>query len=46
MIVKIENINHQGLGITRVNGKVTFVENALPGEVIDIILTNEKKIIT
>lgn len=43
MIVKIENINHQGLGITRVNGKVTFVENALPGEVIDIILTNEKK---
>ena len=39
MIVKIESLNHQGLGITRVNDKVTFVEQALPGETVDIKVT-------
>ena len=43
MIVKIESLNHQGLGITRVNDKVTFVEQALPGETVDIKVTEEKK---
>ena len=43
MIVKIESLNHQGLGITRVNNKVTFVEQALPGETVDIKVTEEKK---
>jgi len=43
MIVKIENLNHQGLGVTRVNDKVTFVEQALPGETVDIKVTEEKK---
>jgi len=43
MIVKIENFTHEGRGITKVNDKVTFVENALPGEVVDIKITKEKK---
>ena len=43
MIVKIESLNHQGLGITRVNDKVTFVEQALPGETVDRKVTEEKK---
>lgn len=43
MLVKIEKLNHQGLGITKINGKVTFVENALPGEIIDTKIIREKK---
>lgn len=43
MIVKIENLSHEGRGITKINEKVTFVKNALPNEVVDIRLTKEKK---
>jgi len=43
MIVKIENLDHNGRGITRINNKVTFVNNALQDEIVDIKLTKEKK---
>lgn len=43
MIVKIDKLDHQGRGITRINDKVTFVENALPNELVDIRITKEKK---
>ncbi len=43
MIVKIDNLSHDLKGISRVNGKVTFIDNALPGEVVDIKLLEEKK---
>ena len=43
MIVKIDNLAHDGRGITRVSGKVTFVKNALPNEIIDIKIIKEKK---
>lgn len=42
MIVKIDNLSHDFRGITRVNNKVTFVSDALPGEVVDIRITNSK----
>ena len=43
MIVKIDNLSHDLKGITRVNGKVTFIDNALPNEVVDIKIMEEKK---
>lgn len=43
MIVKIDNLSHDLKGITRINGKVTFVDNALPGEVVNIKIFDEKK---
>ena len=43
MIVKIDNLSHDLKGITRVDGKVTFIDNALPNEVVDIKIIEEKK---
>ena len=43
MIVKIDNLSHDLKGIAKVNGKVTFIDNALPGEVVDIKILEEKK---
>ena len=39
----IEKMDHQGRGISFIDGKITFIENALPNEVVDIDITNEKK---
>ena len=39
----IEKLDHQGRGIAFIDGKITFVENALPGEELEIQITNEKK---
>ena len=41
--VKIEKLDHQGRGIVRTDGKIMFVENALPGEEVEIEVTKEKK---
>lgn len=43
MIVKIDKLSHDFRGITRVNDKVTFVSDTLPGEIVDIRITNSKK---
>lgn len=43
MIVKIDGLSHDLKGIARVNGKVTFIDNALPNEVVDIRVIEEKK---
>lgn len=43
MIVKIDNLSHDFKGITRVNNKVTFVSDTIPGEIVDIKIINEKK---
>lgn len=40
---EIEKLDHQGRGIIRENGKVIFVENALPGEFVQIKIIKEKK---
>lgn len=43
MVVKIEKFDHQGRGITKIEDKIVFVENALPNEVVDIIITKNRK---
>ena len=40
---KIESIDHYGRGITRINEKITFVKNAIPGEEVELKIKNEKK---
>ena len=41
--VLIEKLDHQGRGIGKLNDKVIFVNNALPGEEVDVEITLEKK---
>ena len=40
---KIESLDHYGRGIAKINGKIAFIENALPNEIVEIKLNNEKK---
>ena len=42
-IVKIEKIAYGGKGLGRLDGKVCFVENALPGETVEIEIIRDKK---
>ncbi len=41
--VLINDLNHQGLGIARINGKVIFIPNCLKDEVVDIEVLKDKK---
>ena len=41
--IKIEKIAYGGNGIGRLEGKVCFVENALPGETVEIEILSDKK---
>lgn len=41
--LKIEKLDHQGRGISHLDHKIVFVENALEGEVVKIQILNEKK---
>lgn len=41
--VEIVSLDHQGRGIGKIDNKTVFVPNALPGEVVEVEITNEKK---
>ena len=43
MEVKIEKLDNFGRGITYINDKICFVEDALENEIVDIEITNDKK---
>lgn len=43
MNVKIEKLDHFGRGITNINNKICFVENALPNEIVNIEIIKETK---
>ncbi len=47
MKVEIYKLNHQGKGITYIDNKIVFVNNVLPGEIVNIkILKNNKNYMT
>lgn len=41
--VTIEKLDHYGRGITKINNKICFVENALTKEIVDIKIVKETK---
>ena len=41
--VTIESLSHDGRGIAHVDGKVIFIDEALPGESVDFIYTDSRK---
>ena len=43
LTVQIEKLDHYGRGITRINDKICFVENALPKEIVEIKIIKETK---
>ena len=43
MQMKIEKLDHQGRGIGFINNKIVFIPFALPDDIVDIVLTKEKK---
>lgn len=40
---RIEQLSHEGRGIARIDGKATFIQGALPGELVEFIYTRVKK---
>ena len=42
-IVKIEDLSHDGRGIARIDGKIVFVDGALPEERIRFVYTKKRK---
>ena len=42
-MIEITSLDHNGRGIGRLNNKIVFVENALPNEIVEINIINEKK---
>lgn len=41
--IKIEKLDNTGRGICYINDKITFIENALPEEIVNISITKESK---
>lgn len=42
-MIEVTSLDHNGRGIAKLNDKIVFIENALPGEIVEIKILNEKK---
>lgn len=42
-VVNIQTLDHQGLGVAKIEGKTWFIENALPNESVEIQPLEEKR---
>lgn len=40
---KINSLDHYGRGITKIDDKIAFIENALPDEIVEVKIENNKK---
>lgn len=40
---RIDNLSHDGKGVARINGKATFIQGVLPGELVEFQYTRVKK---
>ena len=38
---KINSLDHYGRGITEIDDKIAFIENALPDEIVEVKIENE-----
>ena len=43
MEVVIEKMNHQAMGIAKINGKVVFIPKVIVGDIVDIDIIKEYK---
>lgn len=41
--VSITELDHQGRGIARIDNKIVFIPNTIPGELVEIEITKDKK---
>lgn len=41
--VSIESLSHDGRGVAHVEGKVVFIDEALPGETVEFVYTDSRK---
>ncbi len=41
--VTITDLDHQGRGIGRINNKIIFIPNTIPGEIVEVEITKDKK---
>ena len=41
--VSIESLSHDGRGVAHVNGKVVFIDEALPGETLEFVYTDSRR---
>lgn len=42
-MIKIDSLDHYGRGISKIDGKIIFVENALPDEIVEVKIVKNKK---
>jgi len=43
VVVSIESLSHDGRGVAHVDGKVVFIDEALPGEKLEFIYTDSRR---
>ena len=43
IIAEIQDLDYQGLGVAKIQGKTWFIENALPTEKVEAVVTDEKR---
>lgn len=42
-MLEVNSLDHNGRGISKLDNKIIFIENALPGEIVEVCIKNEKK---
>ena len=43
VVAEIQDLDYQGLGVAKIQGKTWFIENALPTEKVEAVVTDEKR---